>query len=332
MSTVMLNDSATKKGVVMAAAKKAIYETILGKLIWESTPQEIKDKILTLVDKEFFIPSAGAVAAAIMGYDEFIEKIEALKNTAEDGREIAIPGEDATIPKDKVVDILKIGGYIKSLIDISDDELFKESDGKIGTIVESEDLVIDNTVPTNLQVAIEKKEFTNFTKDIVKLVTATLKEDMETLEDEKKEEEEFVENLEDVIKPDEEEKENSNTGATLLDDKNDSDNEEGGETSDEEDNMDYANMGEPDVLSDFPEMDEDQTSFDIEDHTESDDEEDKEKEDEDTKEEKLIKENSMAKFGNINTGLREKKMTAKRPTLRIRESVGKLYSHLSSKE
>ena len=330
MSTVMLNDSATKKGVVMAAAKKAIYETILGKLIWESTPDEIKEKILAIVDKDFFIPSAGAVAAAIMGYDEFIEKMESLKNNAEDGREISAPGDSEVIPKDKVIDILKIGGYIKSLIQMSDDELFKESDGKINTIIESEELVIDNTVPTNLQAAIEKKDFNNFTKDIIKLVTVTLKEDIETLEDEKTEEEEFVENLEDVIKPDDEEKENEDKSLDDEDNKKEDEEEDKTEESDDEDNMDYADMGEPDVLSDFPDIDAD-ASYDIDEHTDSDDEEEEE-EKEDTKEEKLIKENEMSKFGSINTGLREKKMTAKRPTLRIRESIGKLYSHKASQE
>lgn len=240
-----------KEAIVEKAAKKATYRYLLGKLIYDSTPQALKDKILEKVDMTQFIISAGTLAEEKISLEEFTKIMDDMKASYQAGEDVDEVGNTGkTLPNDKFAKILEIAGFIQATVNESADEgvqAYMEAiaeDGEIQTEMKPEktgdgtedNIGIDNIIlskepPESITNIINDEDFGNFTEEIVMKITNDLRDDKIATDLDTQESNNITASIED--ENEDEELQYEDGDSLLEDDENDTeevedlDNEEG---------------------------------------------------------------------------------------------------------
>lgn len=316
ITVINSDENHAKRRVVIDAAKNAVYQTMLGKMIFEATPENIRDEILKEIDESYFINVAGSMAASLIKYDEILDKMENLKAKIQDGTAIDLDGNK--IDDVSAINILKIGGYLKSILENTEDILIKESDNIINDIVERDDIVVKETIPEPIAKALGGKDFSDITDAISKVVIVTIKRDIESEEKDKQEEKEFNDDISDVFKPSED---NTIPDNTTVDENEDD------KTAEEDNELDDSDENDDESDDDDISLPEETDTSDIDFDTDTDDDiktPDVKEEEEDNKDEKLEQES----FSNLRISFPNYMGIDRAPnaTVRIMESIGSLYN------
>lgn len=336
--TVNYDEMLAKKRIVLEAAKKAVYSMTIGKMLYESIPDNMKEEILNVIDKDYFINVAGAMAASLIGYEEVLAKIEDIRTKSANGEPVLFNNEE--VSEERVFNILKIGGYLKSILESTEDVLIKESedgDKIIDKVLNGDGVIVSDKVPEPILDILEDKDFSDVTSSITQIVITTIKKDIEDAEKDKAEEEEFHEELTDAITPSEDNTDEASDIEDNEDVEGDESTEVGDESGDEneeenEDDDDFDDddddeievMNPQDSVNAFSDDDdeEDESTEDIkEEKTENEEEEKTEEEEKNEKD--MLQQESITLKGCVMPSLyREKTKSA---TIRIMESIGSFY-------
>lgn len=206
----------SKDIVIEKSAKVATYRYMLGKLIYDSTPQPLLDKILEKIDKTQFIIAAGSLAEDVYSFETFNEKMKELQANYQEGDDIQSVADGSKIlSNDVIAKILQTGGFVLNAVDEAGEEGVKEfmeamtEEGRVdedGNIIKSDkpedDVGVDNLIlstepPESIKNIIDGNDFSEFTEEIVMKITNDLRDDKVATDLDRQEEEGITTSLED---------------------------------------------------------------------------------------------------------------------------------------
>ena len=168
-----------KRQVMLDALTDATYKYILGKLIYDSTPDEIKAKMD--MEPAQFIIVAGTAGAAMISYKAMMERIADVKDTYDAGDDVTSIETGETLSDSKVDSILEVAGFIKSTIETVKSKL-------IGEAIETKDADVDDStaidniaakVPEAIVDLVGDKDFSNFTDELMSMIKVDIRKDIE---------------------------------------------------------------------------------------------------------------------------------------------------------
>lgn len=165
-----------------AKVKEATYANMLGKMVMEATPIALRNKLLgdMSIKEDEFIISAGAIISELIPYDEFVNRIEALKNRVENDEEPADLDnpEGEKLTDADASDILYVCGLIKEGVEMNVNKMYSEVMALPDSVTSLDQLNIKNEVPDAIKNILAKDNISNFTADVMRAITTDIKNDI----------------------------------------------------------------------------------------------------------------------------------------------------------
>ena len=171
-----------KKSIAIDAVGEATYKYILGKMVYESLPTEIKAKVDAQVAITQFIIVAGTIGAKMISYQTMMDKVADVKANYDAGQPVVSIADESTVLDDSATsEILGVVGFIKSVIEETKSALFKEDIQTDPVVAGEKDIkdIITTKVPDVIVDIVNKKDFSNFTNELMKMIKVDIRKDID---------------------------------------------------------------------------------------------------------------------------------------------------------